>query len=249
MRANTPVEVGRKVDAENEKKMKKERKLEQQRQSAEIDESRVKYHAALNEPKYGEAPTERLNNANLVRVLKGEAASSHDAPLIPLAANVDLALDLPKKLTALSKDQRGVFIRVILRQPDKRKKVSGAVSLTGMGSDDRHAWILKVINEQFGGLQLSGAMSTAGQAKLAKLAKLAKPAAAAAPSPLYTHLTGLLQESEELCSESEGEEAEIAAAEREVMALKRLVPVPQVLASPERLQNGGRSKSGRPQAP
>ena len=118
-----------------------------------------------------------------------------------------------------------------------------------MGSDDRHAWILKVINEQFGGLQPSGAMSTAGQAKLAKLAKLAKPAAAAAPSPLYTHLTGLLQESEELCSESEGEEAEIAAAEREVMALKRLVPVPQVLASPERLQNGGRSKSGRPQAP
>jgi hypothetical protein len=125
MRANTPVEVGRKVDAENEKKMKKERKLEQQRQSAEIDESRVKYHAALNEPKYGEAPTERLNNANLVRVLKGEAASSHDAPLIPLAANVDLALDLQKQLTALSKDQRGVFIRVILRQPDKRKKVSG----------------------------------------------------------------------------------------------------------------------------
>jgi hypothetical protein len=118
-----------------------------------------------------------------------------------------------------------------------------------MGSDDRHAWILEVINEQFGGLQPSGAMSTAGQAKLAKLAKLAKPAAAAAPSPLYTHLTGLLQESEELCSESEGEEAEIAAAEREVMAPKRLVPVPQVLASPERLQNGGRSKSGRPQAP
>jgi hypothetical protein len=115
-----------------------------------------------------------------------------------------------------------------------------------MGADDRDAWILKVINEQFGGLQPSGAMSTAGQAKLAKLAK---PAAAAAPSPLYTHLAGLLQESEELCSESEGEEAEIAAAEREVMAPKRLVPVPQVLASPERLQNGGRSKSGRPQAP
>ena len=60
-------------------------------------------------------------------------------------------------------------------------------------------------------------------------------------------MTGMLQESEELCSESEGEEAEIAAAEREVMAPKRMVPVP--LASPERLQNGGRSKSGRPQAP
>jgi len=71
-----------------------------------------------------------------------------------------------------------------------------------MGSDDRHAWILKVINEQFGGLQPSGAMFTAGQAKLARLAKLAKPAAAAAHSPLYTHLTGLLQESEKLCSES-----------------------------------------------
>ena len=82
--------------------MKKEREPEQQRKSAKIDESRVKYHAALNEPKSGEAPTERLNNTNLVRIQKGEDASSHDAPLIPLAANVALTLDLPKQLTALS---------------------------------------------------------------------------------------------------------------------------------------------------